>query len=282
MFLCYKLRHMKPSLRWCGLLISLLFLAGAMVAKEAPSIVMFWPTQEKPSIKITFKTFQQLGVYGGKRTLLTDVIVQNVSDKPIPRASFTVYLLDKDKVRIGNGILGFDDLASGESTKVQFQCETVGVPASLTLSAHRDAEGIPNALKVVPLKIVSVPVGAKLLVDGKDEGMTPALVNLTVGTHKVDLSKDGFAPASTPVDIKPDEMPGGIITIELGGLSQDTIELRDGTVLTGDAISLTLTDVTVRINGVETKYDRNQVKKIALVERITTEQPAVVQPKGAK
>jgi hypothetical protein len=271
---------MKLLRRCITVLLSVLLFASALIGKEAPEIVMYWPTQDRPSVKITFKGFQQLAVFGGKRTLLSEVIVQNVSDKPIPRASFTVYLLDKEKVRVGNGILGFDDLAPSESTKVQFQCETVGLPASLMLSAHRDAEGIPNALKIVPLKIVSVPAGAKLVVDGKDEGITPALVNLTVGTHKVDLSKDGFASASTPVDIKPDEMAGGSITIELGGLSQDTIELRDGTVLTGDAISLTLTDVVVRVNGSETKYDRNQVKKITLVERITTEQPAIVQPQA--
>lgn len=243
---------------------------------------MYWPSQVKPTLKVTFNTFRQAGDYGGKRTLLSDVVVQNVSDKPIPHASFTVYLLDKEKVRIGNGVLVFDDLAPGESTKVQFQCSTVGVPVTLALAAHRDAEGIPSANKVVPLKIISVPAGAKLTVDEKDEGITPALVNLTVGTHKVDLNKDGFAPATTPVDIKADEMPGGSITIELGGLSQDTIELRDGSVLTGDAISLTLTEVVVRVDGKDTKYDRNQVKKISLVERIVTEQPPVVQPVEAK
>jgi len=243
---------------------------------------MYWPNQEKPTLKVTFNTFRQVGDYGGKRTLLSDVVVQNVSDKPIPHASFTVYMLDKEKVRIGNGVLVFDDLTPGESTKVQFQCATVGLPATLALVAHRDAEGIPSANKVVPLKIISVPDGAKLIVDGKDEGITPALVNLTVGTHKVDLIKAGFAPATTPVDIKADEMPGGSITIELGGLSQDTIELRDGSVLTGDAISLTLTEVVVRVNGNDTKYDRNQVKKISLVERITTEQPPVVQPVDTK
>jgi len=243
---------------------------------------MYWPNQDKPSLKITFNTFREMGDYGGKRTLVSDVVVQNASEKPIPHASFTVYLLDKDKVRIGNGVLVFDDLAPGESTKVQFQCATVGIPATLTLAAHRDAEGIPSANKIVPLNIISVPAGAKLTVDGKDAGITPALVNLTVGTHTVDLSKEGFAPATTPFDIKADEMPGGSVTIELGGLSQDTIELRDGTVLTGDAISLTLTEVIMRVDGRDTKYDRNQVKRIALVERITTEQPPVVQPMEAK
>jgi hypothetical protein len=84
------------------------------------------------------------------------------------------------------------------------------------LAAHRDAEGIPNANKIVPLNIISVPAGARLTVDGKDGGITPALVNLSVGTHTVDLGKEGFAPATTPVDIKADEMPGGSVPIELG------------------------------------------------------------------
>jgi PEGA domain len=259
----------------------LLPFVGAL-AKSSPGLIMYWPTQEKPSLKLTFNTFQQVGGYGKKVTLLSDVIVQNVSGKPIPHASFTVYMLDRDKMRVGNGVLVFDDLAPGESAKVQFQCDTVGTPATLALMAHRDAEGIPNATKVVPLKIISVPAGAKLVVDGQDEGITPALVNLTVGTHKVELSKDGFAAASTPVDIKPDEMPGGSITIELGGLSLDTLELRDGTVVTGDVISLSLTEVVGRVDGKDAKYDRNQVKRIMLVERITSEQPAVVQPVDTK
>jgi hypothetical protein len=275
---------MKSPVRRLLPVLYLLFLlpfVGAL-AKSSPGLIMYWPTQEKPSLKLTFNTFQQMGGYGKKITLLSEVIVQNVSGKPIPHASFTVYMLDKDKMRIGNGVLVFDDLAPGESAKVQFQCDTVGTPATLALVAHRDAEGIPNATKVVPLKIISVPAGAKLVVDGQDEGITPALVNLTVGTHKVELSKDGFAAAATPVDIKPDEMPGGSITIELGGLSLDTLELRDGTVVTGDVISLSLTEVVARVDGKDAKYDRNQVKRIMLVERITSEQPAVVQPVDTK
>jgi hypothetical protein len=43
--------------------------------------------------------------------------VQNVSSKPIPHASFTVYMLDKDRVRVGNGGLVFNDLTPGESAK---------------------------------------------------------------------------------------------------------------------------------------------------------------------
>ena len=159
---------MKSPLR-CLLPFCFIFLATCLFGKDAPPIVMYWPSQEKPTLKVTFNTFRQVGDFGGKRTLLSDVIVQNVSDKPIPHASFTVYMLDKDKVRIGNGVLIFDDLTPGEATKVQFQCATVGLPVALA-GSFRDAEGIPSANKVVPLKIISVPTGAKLTVDDKDEG----------------------------------------------------------------------------------------------------------------
>jgi hypothetical protein len=174
--------HFRPTLA----VLLLLILSSAAVGKDSPGIVMFWPSQDKPSIKVTFGTFRQV--------------------------------------------------------------------------------------------IMSVPAGATLKVDRQDRGATPALVNLIVGTHVLELSKDGFAPATSPVDIKPDEMEGGSITIELGGLSQDLIELRDGTVLTGDAISLSLTDVVFRVEDKDTEYDRNQVKRIMLVERVIGKQPAVVQP----
>jgi PEGA domain len=263
-------------------LLLLLFFSTVAHAGSSPGIVMFWPNQDKPTIKVMFGTFRQVATYAGKLTLVADVTVQNVSGQPIPHASFSVHLMDKDKVRIGNGLLVFDDLSAGEATKVLFQCDTVGVPSSIGLAANRDAQGIPNAAKVVPLKIISVPAGARLKVDGQDQGITPALANLTVGPHTLELSKDDFATATSPIDVKPDEMEGGSITIELAGLSQDTIELRDGTVLTGDAVSLSLTELVFRVDGKDTKYDRNQVRKITLVERIVTKQAPVIQPENRK
>lgn len=261
-------------------LVLALFVATAH-ANNSPGIVMFWPNQDRPTIKVTFGAFRQVASYAGKLTLVADVMIENVSGQPIPRASFAVHLMDKDKVRIGNGMLVFDDLSAGEATKVLFQCDTVGVPSSIGLAANRDAQGIPNATKVVPLKIISVPAGAKLKVDGKDQGITPVLANLTVGTHALELSKDDFATATSSIDVRADEMEGGI-TIELAGLSQDAIELRDGTVLVGDAVSLSLTELVFRVNGKDTKYDRNQIKKITLVERIVTQQSPIVQPANGK
>ena len=48
-------------------------------------------------------------------------------------------------------------------------------------------------------------------------------------------------------------------------------------------MSMTLTSVVVRVDGSDQTYERNQVKKIMLVERVTTlEQPVVVQPASTK
>jgi PEGA domain len=191
-------------------------------------------------------------------------------------------LLDKDKVRIGNGVLVVDDLNPGESARVQFQCTAVGVPVQLSIST-RNVGGVPTSLKTIPLNVISVPAGASLKVDGKDEGLTPAKINVTAGAHQLELRKEGFAIATTPLDVAPDEAPGGSITITLGGLANDTIELRDGSILTGDVISMSLESVVVNVRGSEQTFDRNKIKKIFLIERTVThitvpEAPAKANP----
>lgn len=232
-------------------------------------IVMFWPNQDNAILKLTFSRFQNLATYAGKMTLVSDVVVQNLSAKLIPKASFSVALLDKDRVRVGNGNLVIDDLNAGESAKVQFQCESTGAPAVLSISARNNG-GVPVSLKTVPMTVISVPAGASLKVDDKDQGLTPAKINVGVGTHQLELRKEGFAVATTPLEVAPDEAPGGSITITLGGLTDDTIELRDGSIITGGVMSMTLESVVIDVNGQQQTLDRNKVKKIFLVERIVT------------
>ncbi len=246
--------------------------------KADATIVMLWPNAASPTLKLTFERFVQMASYNGQLSLQSNVLIENLSTKSIPQASFTVYMMDKDKVRIGNGLLNISDLGAGQQAKVAFQVFSVGVPASLTLVARNDSAGIPTSLKTVPLKVISVPPAAMLKVDGRDAGQTPATVNLMIGTHTLEFIKEGFAAGSTPVDVKPDDAPGGSITFELGGLSHDEVELRDGKILQGDAVSLSMTSVVVRVNGQDQTYDRNQVKKIILVQREAVQQPAVVQP----
>jgi hypothetical protein len=88
-----------------------------------------------------------------------------------------------------------------------------------------------------------------LKVDGQESGSTPVMVRLTVGTHQLDLTKEGYAPGTTPLEVTSDELPGGSITVELGGLSRDTVELRDTSVVLGDVVSMSLTQVVVRVEG---------------------------------
>jgi len=265
----------------CCLLLSPSF-AAAKDKKEKdkaePTMVMVWPDQANPTIKLTFGRFTQLAIFNGQLSLESHVLVENTSGKRIPQASFTVYLLDKDKVRIGNGSLSFSDLDPGQQAKIAFQVFSLGVPASLNLVASNDAGGIPTSVRTVPVKVISVPPGASLKVDGRDQGYTPTTVRLSIGNHTLLFSKEGYASGTTPVDVKPDETQGGSITFELGGLSRDNIELRDGTVVQGDVISMSMTDVVVRVEGKDQTYSRNQIKKIILVERISEQSPAVVLP----
>ena len=60
---------------------------------------------------------------------------------------------------------------------------------------------------------------------------------------------------------------GGSVSYELGTASHDTIELRDGTVVTGDVDSMSATDLVVRVGGTLQNISRNQVKRIALIQR---------------
>ena len=47
----------------------------------------------------------------------------------------------------------------------------------------------------------------------------------------------------------------------------DTIELRDGSVLSGDLLSINGMQVQIRIGGRSQGFDRNQVKRILSTER---------------
>jgi PEGA domain len=255
--------------RFCSALLLSFLVALPALAKNEP-IVIQWPS-DSPVMKLTFEKIREESSYGGNNFYTADVVVENITGKQIPRAYFTVYFFDKNKVRIGQGTLQLADLDAHQSAKMNFQFNSSGAPVAITLL------GRPTE-KTIPLKIISVPPGAALKVDGKDSGVTPVLVRFTVGSHQLEMTKEGYATGNTPLDVSPDELPGGSITLELGGLSRDTVELRDGTVLLGDVMSMSMTDVTVRVDGKDQSYPRNQVKKIILVEREVQRQPVMVQP----
>jgi hypothetical protein len=254
--------------RLACLLVAALIFAPVLSFAKKPDMVMMWP-QDNPTLKLTFGTFHEMGSYAGRMTLVSDVVVQNLTSKVMPRASFNVSLLDKNHVRIGNGLLIVDDLNPGQSAKVQFQCNSVGQPATLNIAA-RNSGGVPTSTKAIAVTIISVPPGATLKVDDQPAGTTPITVRVLGGTHNLELHKEGYADAKTPLDVNPDEAPGGSITITLGGVANDTIELRDGSILTADVISMSLESVIINIQGNQKTFDRNKIKKIFLVERTVT------------
>lgn len=117
------------------------------------------------------------------------------------------------------------------------------------------------------MTVNSVPQGATLAVDGTEVGTTPKMVQLAGGKHSLEFSKDGFNPGKFPLEIGPDDVSGGRVSYELGASAHDTFELRDGTVLTGDLVSVSGMQITVRVAGTVQTLDRNKVKRILLIER---------------
>jgi PEGA domain len=256
-------------------------MARFATAKDNEVIVM-WPNTGVATLKATFGRFRELSSYSGQHEYTEDVTIENVSSKSIPFASFTVYMLDKNRVRIADTILQIKDLGPGQQVKQPLQFHASGIPSSINLLARSDASGVPTSLKTIPLKIISAPAGAKLKIDGEAVGMTPYSANLRIGSHTLEFSKEGYATGSTPLEVAADELPGGSITFELGGLSKDTVELRDGTVLLCDVLSMSMTEITVRVAGQDQTYNRNRVKRIMLVEREIIQQPVVTPPEPGK
>jgi hypothetical protein len=124
-----------------------LILANPALAKQESALTILWPSADRPTLKLTFGKFRELGTYAGQNSFVADVTVENLSSKTIPRASFTVYLLDKNKVRIGDAVLRISDLDRAQSEKVAFQFNSVGIPASLDLAGHNDSSGYPRRLR---------------------------------------------------------------------------------------------------------------------------------------
>jgi hypothetical protein len=124
-----------------------------------------------------------------------------------------------------------------------------------------------KAVKTVTLTVNSVPQGAQLKLDGDDAGETPKIVKLELGKHTLSFSKEGFAPGTYPMDIGADDVSGGSVSYELGTAAFDSIELRDGSVLTGDLVSITGMDVVIRVAGAVQHIDRNKIKRVLFTHR---------------
>jgi len=236
-----------------------LFVAALSISAGAQpdSISVPWPNADHPTLKFTFSKFEQTAVANGQGIYTTTVNAQNLSDSAMPRSLFTVYINDKNKVRIGLAKFQLQQIPPYQSQKGQLNFSTAGIPAGVSLLAG----------KTIPLRVITTPPGATLKIDGEDAGTAPRIFDFTIGSHTIEFTKEGYAPGTTTLDVNSDELPGGSVTLELGGLSSDTVELRDGTVLQCDVLSMSMTEVLLSVEGKVQKYERNQIKKMMLVER---------------
>jgi hypothetical protein len=243
-------------------------------AKDAPAQVVMWPESGPPVLRFTFGKFKEIGSLGSERSYVTETTAENLWSKPISNAGFSLYLFDKNKTRIAEATLTISNVAPGETVKFQTTIASSGPPASLTVVARY----LPKELgPVAPPRLVSitvntVPQGALARLDGVDVGTTPKIVQVSVGKHVLEFSKEGFNAGRFPFEMGPDDASGGSVSFELGISAHDTIELRDGSVLTGDLVSVSGMEIVIKAGGVDQRLNRNQVKRILLVERDTPTQ----------
>ena len=250
---------------WCiGLLI-----CGAASAKEPPAQVMVWPASGPAVVRFTFGKFKETGSYGKQHSYTSDVTAENVWNKKISAAQFTVYGFDKAKVRIADGWISVSDVDPGGMVKFQLFLNASGTIDSLELVPKTLPTELQAFLppKTISITVNSVPQGAELKIDGTPAGTTPKIVKVTPAKHVLAFSKEGFSSGTFPLETTPDDVSGGSVSYELGTSAHDTLELRDGTVLSGDVESMSVTEVLVRVGGTVQHLSRNQVKRIVLIQR---------------
>ncbi|HUV68897.1 MAG TPA: PEGA domain-containing protein [Terracidiphilus sp.] len=224
--------------------------------------VVLWPDADHPVLRFTFDQFRGLvGSVGSQRPYAIDTTAQNLSDKQIGSEQFVVDVFDDKHIRIADGSMDVTNLGPGQSVKFQIKIMATGIPASLRIMSQAESQ------KPITLTVNSSPQGALLKLDGVDAGTTPALIEVAPGKHQLTFGKDGFKVGLFSLEIGKNDVSGGAINFELGKVQFDTIELRDGTVLSGDLDSIQGMDVVVRIGGTLQRIDRNKVKRIILIER---------------
>lgn len=243
-------------------------------AKDQPAQVIVWPESGSPVLRLSFSRFKEVGASGSQHNYSSDTTAENLWGKPISRADFSLYLFDKNKVRIGEGWISLSNVGIREVVKFQTNVSTTGTPVSIALAPRSLPDELQAFLpaKTISITVNSVPQGADLKVDGTAVGATPKIVKVGLGKHILEFNKEGFNAGKFPMEIGPDDVSGGSVSFELGTSAHDTIELRDGSLLSGDLVSVSGMEIVIKVGGNNQSLNRNQVKRILLVERESSTQ----------
>jgi hypothetical protein len=254
------IKNSVPARSFCLSLIFLVLTASA-VAKEAPLQVIDWPATGTPVLRFTFSKFKQLPGSSTIHGYVMDTMAENLSTRAIPGAQFSIYLFDKNKVRVGEDVIALNNVGPGETVKFQTTVAASGTPVSIAVKE------MGHEAKEISLTVNSSPQGAALKVDGNEVGTTPRLIKVGVGKHILTFSKEGFSAGNFPLEISSADVSGGSVSFELGSSAFDSIEMRDGSVLNGDLVSISGMDVEIRVAGSIQHIDRNKIKRVMLVQR---------------
>lgn len=244
-------------------IVSLLLLC-AVGSAFAADTVLTWPADSKDAIlRFTIGKLRQVNSASGQSDLLGEATAENLSAKPIPSASFYLYLLDKSGKRVGEGYLEVSNLGAGQRVKVPVSVHAMGSYASMELQPQHLPSDEPVKVR---MHINSKPPGATVKVDSQPSGITPQVLPIAPGKHVLEFSKEGYTTASTPVEVVANT-PAGSVDIELNPLTLDTVVLQDGTTLLGDVVSMNATAVNITVKGKATNLDRSRVARIVLGRR---------------
>src|SRR5882762_4530179 len=68
---------------------------SSLLAKDNVFQTVNWPESGQTVFRFSFSKFKDIGGMGKEHTYLTDTIAENVSDKTIGNANFSLYVFDK-------------------------------------------------------------------------------------------------------------------------------------------------------------------------------------------
>jgi hypothetical protein len=147
---------------------------------------------------------------------------------------------------------------------VAFGIKDISVSQNHRIAAH-----------AVLMTFRSLPEGANIQIDGQQLGLTPKVLRVPEGSHLLLLTKAGFDKAEYPFEVRAEDSNGGSVEVELPS-SNDIIEMRDGSTVSGDIESVTWTAVRVLTGDKKVDYPRNLVKRIIFVQRQNQEKSQAI------
>jgi len=251
-------------LRW----VAFVLLAISSTILFAADSALDWPA-EKPVLHFEIGRFNKAGSFGNRNVFNIDVVTKNVSAARISYATFHLYLLDARKTRIAEHWITLTNLQPGATVKSVITSQVVGMPVEFSVAADRLPQELAylNGPQTVSVTIETIPSGANLMVDGTAAGKSPVTMSVAVGSHVIALSKDGYPGDSATITVAANQAAGKTYSFELSGALHDTVELRDGTIISGEVVAMNESEVVVQTSDGQQRYVRALVKRVSFVEK---------------